>query len=102
MRRIEFELDIVDTAKQADLVANLPQRAGRVGIRAPPRRAASGPSGRGSHWPVRALKITMMAMMNQLPIWNGEHVAGFIDLALERAFIYRTGEASEQVEIPPE
>ncbi|MGE5501520.1 MAG: elongation factor G [Ignavibacteriales bacterium] len=38
----------------------------------------------------------------QLPIWNGEHVGGFIDLALERAFIYRTGQPSEQVEIPPE
>jgi elongation factor G len=38
----------------------------------------------------------------QLPIWDGEHVGGFIDLALERAFIYRTGQPSEQVEIPPE
>lgn len=38
----------------------------------------------------------------QLPIWDGEHVGGFIDLALERAFIYRNGQASEQVEIPPD
>jgi elongation factor G len=38
----------------------------------------------------------------QLPIWKDEHVAGFIDLALERAFVYRAGKASEQVEIPAE
>jgi len=36
----------------------------------------------------------------QLPIWKDEHVAGFIDLALERAFVYRAGKPSEQVEIP--
>jgi elongation factor G len=32
----------------------------------------------------------------QLPIWKDEHVAGFIDLALERAFVYRPGKPSEQ------
>lgn len=36
----------------------------------------------------------------QLPIWKDEHVAGFIDLALERAFVYRPGKPSEQVELP--
>lgn len=36
----------------------------------------------------------------QIPIWKDEHVAGFVDLALERAFIYRTGQASERVDIP--
>jgi elongation factor G len=36
----------------------------------------------------------------QLPIWKDDHVAGFIDLALERAFVYRTGQPSEQVDIP--
>jgi elongation factor G len=36
----------------------------------------------------------------QIPILEGEQVTGFIDLALERAFVYRRGEPSEQVEIP--
>ncbi|HEX6865977.1 MAG TPA: elongation factor G, partial [Caulobacteraceae bacterium] len=36
----------------------------------------------------------------QLPIWKDDQVSGFIDLALERAFIYRAGEPSEQVDIP--
>src|SRR5205809_498940 len=27
----------------------------------------------------------------QLPIWGGEHITGFVDLALERAFVYRQG-----------
>ncbi|HEY8616858.1 elongation factor G [Phenylobacterium sp.] len=35
----------------------------------------------------------------QIPTWEGEHVTGFIDLALERAFVYRPGEPA-QVEIP--
>lgn len=36
----------------------------------------------------------------QLPIWKNDHVAGYIDLALERAFVYRPGKASERVDIP--
>ncbi|MCF8506564.1 MAG: elongation factor G [Caulobacter sp.] len=36
----------------------------------------------------------------QLPVWKDGHVTGFIDLALERAFVYRAGKPSEQVEIP--
>lgn len=36
----------------------------------------------------------------QIPIWDGEKVSGFVDLALEYAFKYRPGEASERVEIP--
>ncbi|ATQ43631.1 elongation factor G [Caulobacter mirabilis] len=36
----------------------------------------------------------------QLPIWQDDHVAGFVDLALERAFVYRPGQPSEQVDIP--
>jgi elongation factor G len=35
----------------------------------------------------------------QLPIVEGEHVKGFVDLALERAFIYRQGQPSERVDI---
>jgi elongation factor G len=38
----------------------------------------------------------------QLPIWKDEHVAGFIDLALERAFVYRPGKVSEQQPAIPE
>ncbi|MFZ5668727.1 MAG: elongation factor G [Pseudomonadota bacterium] len=46
--------------------------------------------------PVSAIPL----VARQLPIWKDEHVTGFIDLALERAFVYRAGKASEQVEIP--
>ncbi|RAK58074.1 elongation factor G [Phenylobacterium deserti] len=38
----------------------------------------------------------------QIPTWDGERVSGFIDLALERAYLYRPGEPSAQVEIPGE
>ena len=38
----------------------------------------------------------------QIPIWDGEKVSGFVDLALERAFKYRSGQESERIEIPPE
>ena len=38
----------------------------------------------------------------QVPIWDGEKVSGFVDLALERAFKYRAGKESERIEIPPE
>ena len=33
----------------------------------------------------------------QIPIWEGEHVTGYIDLALERAFAYREDGPSEQL-----
>jgi elongation factor G len=38
----------------------------------------------------------------QIPIWDGEKVSGFVDLALERAFKYRAGQSSERIEIPTE
>ena len=38
----------------------------------------------------------------QIPIWDGEKVGGFVDLALERAFKYRAGQESERIEIPSE
>jgi elongation factor G len=38
----------------------------------------------------------------QIPIWDGEKVSGFVDLALERAFKYRPGKQSERIEIPSE
>jgi elongation factor G len=36
----------------------------------------------------------------QIPTWDGDKLTGFIDLALERCFVYRPGQPSEQVEIP--
>ena len=36
----------------------------------------------------------------QLPILDDDKVTGFIDLALERAFIYRQGQQFEQIDIP--
>jgi len=36
----------------------------------------------------------------QIPTWEGEKISGFIDLALERCFVYRPGEPSELVDIP--
>ena len=38
----------------------------------------------------------------QVPIWDGEKVSGFVDLALERAFKYRAGQQSQRIEIPAE
>jgi elongation factor G len=38
----------------------------------------------------------------QIPIWDGEKVSGFVDLALERAFKYRPSQESERIEIPTE
>jgi elongation factor G len=36
----------------------------------------------------------------QIPIWDGEKIGGFVDLALEYAFKYRAGQESERIEIP--
>jgi elongation factor G len=36
----------------------------------------------------------------QIPTWEDEKVSGFIDLALERAFVYRPNEPSTQLDIP--
>jgi elongation factor G len=38
----------------------------------------------------------------QLPMFTGERVTGFVDLALERAFVYRAAQASEVVELTPD
>lgn len=38
----------------------------------------------------------------QIPTWDGDKVSGFIDLALERCFIYRPGQPSQQADIPGE
>jgi elongation factor G len=36
-------------------------------------------------------------VLRQIPIWSGEQIAGFVDLALERAFVYREHKASEVI-----
>jgi elongation factor G len=36
-------------------------------------------------------------VLRQIPIWNGDLIAGFVDLALQRAFVYREHKASEVV-----
>ncbi len=39
-------------------------------------------------------------VLRQIPIWENDIVTGFIDLALERAFVYREHAASEVIAIP--
>src|SRR6187549_2955530 len=34
-------------------------------------------------------------VLRQIPVWNGELIEGFVDLALERAFVYREHKPSE-------
>ncbi len=38
-------------------------------------------------------------VLRQIPIWNGEILSGFVDLALERAFVYKEHAASEVVDL---
>ena len=38
-------------------------------------------------------------VLRQIPIWNGDLIEGFVDLALERAFVYREHKASEVMEL---
>jgi elongation factor G len=39
----------------------------------------------------------MPLVLRQIPIWNGELIEGFVDLALERAFVYREHKPSEVI-----
>jgi elongation factor G len=41
-------------------------------------------------------------LLRQIPIWNGELIAGFVDLALERAFVYKEHAPSEIVDLKGE
>jgi elongation factor G len=36
-------------------------------------------------------------VLRQIPIWNDEQISGFVDLALERAFVYRDHKPSEVI-----
>lgn len=48
--------------------------------------------------PVSALPL----VARQIPIWKEEKVAGYVDLALERAFLYQQGKPSQVIDIPAE
>ncbi|MEI9992702.1 MAG: elongation factor G [Rhizomicrobium sp.] len=41
----------------------------------------------------------MPLLLRQIPIWENDVVTGFVDLALERAYVYRPHDASEIVDI---
>jgi elongation factor G len=41
-------------------------------------------------------------LLRQIPIWNGDLIAGFVDLALERAHVYKENAASEVIELKGE
>ncbi|HET9715054.1 MAG TPA: elongation factor G [Pseudolabrys sp.] len=41
-------------------------------------------------------------LLRQIPIWNGDIISGFVDLALERAYVYREHAPSEIVELKGE
>src|SRR6516164_5301943 len=51
-----------------------------------------------------SLKILQAAsrvplLLRQIPIWKGDIVNGFVDLALERAYVYKEHTASEVIEL---
>src|SRR5262249_44915708 len=41
-------------------------------------------------------------LLRQIPIWTGDIVSGFTDLALERAFVYKEHAASQVIELAGE
>jgi elongation factor G len=41
-------------------------------------------------------------LLRQIPIWSGDIISGFIDLALERAYVYREHAPSELIELKGE
>ena len=43
---------------------------------------------------------TKPLVLRQIPIWDNGIATGFVDLALERAFVYREHAASEVIEMP--
>ncbi len=38
-------------------------------------------------------------VLRQIPIWNGDLISGFVDLALERAYVYKEAAPSEIIEL---
>ncbi len=51
---------------------------------------------------IRALEevCSTPVVVRQLPLLEGEKVTGFIDLALERAYVYRRGQAPQRIDLP--
>lgn len=43
---------------------------------------------------------TIPLVARQIPIWENEKATGYVDLALERAYVYRAGKPSERIDIP--
>ncbi|HXZ22471.1 MAG TPA: elongation factor G [Pseudolabrys sp.] len=41
-------------------------------------------------------------LLRQIPIWNGDIISGFVDLALERAYVYKEHASSEIIELKGE
>ncbi|HET7847925.1 MAG TPA: elongation factor G [Pseudolabrys sp.] len=41
-------------------------------------------------------------VLRQIPIWNGDLISGFVDLALERAYVYKEAAPSEIIELQGE
>lgn len=41
-------------------------------------------------------------LLRQIPIWNGDIISGFVDLALERAYVYKEHAPSEIIELKSE
>ena len=41
-------------------------------------------------------------LLRQIPIWNGDIISGFVDLALERAYVYKEHTPSEIIELKGE
>ncbi len=50
--------------------------------------------------PVLQPASAMPLVLRQIPIWENEIATGFVDLALERAFVYKEHAPSEVVEMP--
>ena len=44
----------------------------------------------------------MPLLLRQIPIWNGDLIAGFVDLALERAHVYKEYAPSEVIDLKGE
>src|SRR5690242_13962013 len=38
-------------------------------------------------------------VLRQIPVWNGDLISGFVDLALERAYVYKEAAPSEIIEL---
>ena len=93
--------------------ASRPRRAATVG---PVLRMLEGEgipqccsSTRSTRWPARCARRRRLAgllvralVLRQVPIRDGEAVAGYVDLVSERAYRYRRGQPSELVRLPDE